>query len=131
MSIQKMFSYITTSFFGQKTMPKITPKIDIEDVEFGNVSKKIFEPNKDIDSNSNFESRLEYPDLELGFGPIVEFDSDNMYVDIYMLQKHKVVDNYISFIETIRYIVSPYSYKDKVSGILRDLFFVMRNENCN
>lgn len=130
MSIKKMFSHITSSFFGQKIMPKITPKIDIEDAESGNISK-MFEDTELNDSTSNFDSSLEYPDLELGFGPIVEFDSDNMYVDIYMLQKHKVVDNYISFIETIRYIVSPYSYKDKVSGILRYLLFVMRNENHN
>jgi hypothetical protein len=96
MALQEIMSKISVIFSLKKgnTIQKVYPKKTLSDIENGEKTKEDFNSEK---------QKCKYPDLELGLGPTIEAD----YTDIIVLQgfkTHKLVENYMSFIDTINYI---------------------------
>lgn len=55
----------------KKIIPKMEMEMEMEDIELGNVRREI----KEIYKTDNYlNSMIQNPDLELGFGPIVEIN---------------------------------------------------------
>lgn len=99
---------------------KITPKMELEDLELGNVSKKMVDMHKtNIYVDCEFKSILQNPDLELGFGPIVEINCGDVIVDMNAFEKCKIYDNYASFMESISYLATP--FKERSAVFFKDL----------
>lgn len=73
-----------------KTLHKIMPKFDSE---LENEQKKYFE--------FEFTDVLQTPDLELGFGPIVETTVDYVFVHVSIFEQYNV----LQFIDSITYLI--------------------------
>ena len=128
-NVGEMFARFTLDFFGlneKSKKRKIIPKAEFEDVELGNVVRKLEEmhmPENYIPEKSiycEFKSILQNPDLELGFGPIVEFDREDIFVDMNAFEKCKIYENYVSFMECISYLATP--LKDRSPAIFKDIY---------
>lgn len=54
-----------------------------------------------------------YPDLELGFGPIIDVShrSSEILIDIQGINQCNVIENYVSFMDSINYLLSPKNYE--------------------
>ena len=100
---------------------KITPKMELEDPELGNVNIQTIEIYKKEGymMDCEFKSVIQNPDLELGFGPIVEISSHDIIVDMKAFEKCKVYENYKSFIDSIVYLATP--FKDKTHVFFKDV----------
>lgn len=109
------------SFNENENITNVIPIMDLEDTELGKITKKIMEAHeKENYVDCEFKSIIQNPDLELGFGPIVEINSDNdVTVDITAFEKNNVYESYISFMETISYLTS--SYKNR-NELFKDLY---------
>lgn len=93
-----------------------------EDAELGNVripSIEIYK-NESYTINCEFKSIIQNPDLELGFGPIVEISSYGIIVDMTAFEKCRVYENYKSFIDSIIYLATP--FKDRSLVFFRDVY---------
>lgn len=121
---QEFITVIASGLFGLSEEPinkKIIPKMEFEDVELGNVTRKM----KEINNSEKyvcceFKSAIQNPDLELGFGPIVEINSGNVIVDMNAFEKCRIYENYVSFMESISYVASP--FKDSESVCFKDVY---------
>jgi hypothetical protein len=83
-------------------MNKVIPKKDLEDVELGNVKCR-YSP-----------SHINYPDLELGFGPIIEVESGDLFVGANSFDCQNVIHkNYASFMDMMDYLFTPLKVLDK------------------
>ena len=115
---------IASSFFtsSEETLSKkITPKMELDDVELGNVSRKVMAiHNSEKYIDCEFKSIIQNPDLELGFGPIVEINCGDVTVDMKAFEKCKIYENYMSFMESISYLATP--FKDRTSVFFKDLY---------
>lgn len=125
----EIITSFTLSFFGLNqnfNKGKIVPKIEFVDLELGEVisnsltnkTKEIHMMEKYVDCE--FKSIIEYPDLELGFGPIVEIDRENIFIDMNAFEKSKIYDNYASFMESVSYLATP--FKDRCPVFFKDLY---------
>jgi len=95
MAFQAFVSKISEKFFEQKKSknPVITP---ILDPELGNIihCKQV-------------SSECVYPDLELGFGPIIEANCGDVIINIQAFEQCRILENYVSFMEAITYLSMP------------------------
>jgi len=50
-----------------------------------------------------------YPDLELGFGPIIDVShrGSEILIDVQEISRCNILENYVSFIDAINYLLSP------------------------
>jgi hypothetical protein len=96
MSFQYIVSKISETFFEQSQL--VTP---ILDPELGNIVQCRHMTTKCI-----------YPDLELGFGPIIEANCGDVIIDIKAFEQYRILENYVSFIEAINYLSIP--IKDRI-----------------
>ena len=111
-----MFQEIMTSFgvnlfkMDERSMPnKVVPKRDLEDVELGNVTGR-YSP-----------SHINYPDLELGFGPIIEVESGYLFMDATTFNCQNVIHkNYTSFMDMIDYLFSPLKTIEKKFPVIME-----------
>ena len=96
MALQEFMSKISVIFSLKKenTVQKVYPKKSLSDIENGEKTKEDFNSEK---------QKCKYPDLELGFGPTIEADYDTI-IDSHGFKTHKLVENYMSFIDKINYI---------------------------
>ncbi len=121
---QNFITVITSGFFSsseEALSKKITPKIELDDVELGNVSRKVIAiHNSEKYVDCEFKSIIQNPDLELGFGPIVEINCSGVTVDMNAFEKCKIYENYLSFMESISYLATP--FKDRSSVFFKDLY---------
>lgn len=112
---QNFITVFVSELFGsdeEQKNNKISPKVEIDDVEFGNISIKPIEMHKkEYYSYCEFKNIIQNPDLELGFGPIVEFSCSDIIVDMDAFEKRGIYENYMSFIDSINYLVAP--FKDR------------------
>ena len=92
MSFQYIVSKISETFFEQKKKQSqlVAP---ILDPELGNIIHC-----------KNVNTKCIYPDLELGFGPIIEANCGEVIIDIKAFEQCRILENYISFIEAINYL---------------------------
>ena len=107
MLFQEIVKNIGSSFFTidePKKPQKIIPRVELEDAELGNVIKKI-----QSYQNNEFELRevLQNPDLELGFGPVVETTFDDVLVHVSIFEQ-----KYLPFIESINYLIKSCKTRD-------------------
>lgn len=116
---------ISSGLFGsteERQNIKITPKIETEDIELGNVSRRLIEIHqKENYAECEFKSIIQNPDLELGFGPIVEINCGNIIIDITAVLKNVgYIENYISFMESVSYLTNP--FKDRSNIFFKDVY---------
>ena len=92
MALQEFMSKISVIFSLKKenTVQKVYPKKSLSDIENGEKTK-----------DECTSEKCKYPDLELGFGPTIEAD---YIVESQGLKNHKLLENYMSFIDTINYL---------------------------
>jgi len=116
---QEFITVIVSELFSSDEEPKnkkIYPKVDIDDVELGNISRKVIEMHKkEHYAYCEFKNIIQNPDLELGFGPIVEFSRSDIIVDMNAFEKCGIYENYISFMESINYLVAPFKDREAIS----------------
>ena len=109
MAFQLFVSKISEKFFEQKKnkIPVVAP---IVDPELGNIiyCKKV-------------SSECVYPDLELGFGPVIEANCGDVIINIQAFEKCRILENYDSFMEAITYLSTP--IKDRI-GMNMQLSFI-------
>jgi hypothetical protein len=109
MAFQLFVSKISEKFFEQKKNknPVITP---ILDPELGNIihCKQV-------------SSECIYPDLELGFGPVIEANCGDVIINIHAFEQCRIIENYVSFMEAITYLSMP--IKDRI-GMNMHLSFI-------
>lgn len=122
---QEFISKISSGLFysdDNENKMKITPKLEFEDAELGNVSIPTIEIYKKegYTVDCEFKSIIQNPDLELGFGPIVEMTTHDIIVDMKAFEKCKVYENYKSFIDSIIYLATP--FKDRTKVCFRDVY---------
>lgn len=115
---QEFITAIASGFFGsieEQKNKKISPNMDLEDVELGNVPRKIKEiNNSEKYVECEFKSAIQNPDVELGFGPIVEINCECVIVDMNAFEKYMIYENYISFMESISYLTAHIYCKNRV-----------------
>jgi hypothetical protein len=109
MSFQSFVSKISGKFFGQKKNKNqcVSP---IMDPELGNIKHCI-----------QVSSECIYPDLEMGFGPIIEANCGDVIINIQAFEQCRILENYVSFMEAINYLSTP--IKDRV-GMNMHLSFI-------
>lgn len=97
MLFQHLVSTFNETYKKKSTLSKIAPKIDEEHKQ---------ETNTNIIKRKTINQKCTYPDLELGFGPIVEetYDNKDIIIDIQGFTQHQFLDNFVSFIESINYL---------------------------
>lgn len=126
---------ITSGFFDsneESKNKKIVPKMELDELELGNASRKVMEiHNSEKYIDCEFKSIIQNPDLELGFGPIVEMNCGEVIVDMNAFEKCKIYENYISFMESISYLATP--FKDRSPVFFKDLYpswnsYLIKNE---
>jgi hypothetical protein len=120
---QDFIEVIASGLFGKSENPdiKIIPKIESEDVELGHASRKVIEMHKtEKYMDCEFKSIIQNPDLELGFGPIVEINCGDVIVDMNAFEKCNIYENYISFMESISYLATP--LKERSYVFFRDMY---------
>ena len=98
MAFQSFVSKIIGKFFKQKKN-KIPVVTSILDLELDNI----------------------YPDLELGFGPVIEENCGDVIINIHAFEKYRILENYVSFMEAITYLSMP--IKDRI-GMNMQLSFI-------
>lgn len=97
MLFQHLVSTFNETYKKKSTLSKIAPKIDEEHKQ---------ETNTNIIKRKTINQKCTYPDLELGFGPIVEesYDNKDIIIDIQGFTQYQFLDNFVSFIESINYL---------------------------
>ena len=110
MLFQEIIKNIGSSFFiveEPKKSQKIIPKVDLGDVELGIKKKHTFQ-------NNAFELRevLQNPDLELGFGPIVETSFGDIFVHVSVFEPNNIYEKYLPFIESINYLITSFKIRE-------------------
>jgi len=95
MLFQHLVSTFNKTYEKKSTLSKIVPKIDQKQ-----------ETNTNIINRKTINQKCTYPDLELGFGPIVEesYDNKDIIIDIQGFTQYQFLDNFVSFIESINYL---------------------------
>jgi hypothetical protein len=110
-------SKINEKLFEKKknTLPLITPKLDVE------------QGNSFHCRQVNLNVKCVYPDLELGFGPIVEaeYGGADVIIDIQGFEKCNIIENYVSFMDAINYLSTP--MKDRLTMNMQ-LSFIFEEE---
>lgn len=119
---QDFIATIASGLFYTENKSKITPKMEFEDAELGNVSIPTIEIYKKegYTMDCEFKSTIQNPDLELGFGPIVEISCNDIIVDMNAFEKCKIYENYTSFIDSIIYLATP--FKDRSPVFFKDVY---------
>ena len=94
MALQEFMSTISVVFSLKKetTVQQVYPKKSLSDIENGEETKEDFNSEK---------QKCKYPDLELGFGPTIEADNNDI-LELKGLKNHKLLENYMSFIDQIK-----------------------------
>lgn len=115
----------------EKNNTKIIPKMEFEDAELGNIITQTFETyNKEgCTLDCEFKSIIQNPDLELGFGPIVEISCNDIIVDMKAFEKCKIYENYKSFIDSIIYLTTP--FKDRSHVFFIDVYPLWNRQLIN
>lgn len=120
MLFQRIVSTINETIYKEKkiTLLKIAPIIDKEQ-ETNMIKRK------------TLNQKCMNPDLELGFGPIVEetYDNENIIIDMQGFTQYQFLDNFISFIESINYLYA--SYRNKNSNEQNSLIALEEEETLN
>ena len=121
--VQEFIAVISSNFFGsgeETKHKKIAPKMEIEDIELGNIDTRMIEiAKKENDVAGEFKSIIQNPDLELGFGPIIESNCGNIIIDMNGFEKSMIYENYISIIESASYLAS--HLKDTSDVFFKDI----------
>lgn len=107
MLFQEIVKNIGSSLFTieeSKKPQKIVPRFELDEAELGNVIKKLHNyPNNDFE----LREELQNPDLELGFGPVVETTFGDVLVHVSIFEQ-----KYLPFIESIQYLIKSYKTRD-------------------
>jgi hypothetical protein len=97
-----ILTQLTASLFQQNEL-RFTPIIPIQDfvdLEIGNINEELSKYNLEIKTD-----RLDNPDLELGFGPIIETSNNHIIIRIQTTNSNNaIVDKYYSLFDSLTYI---------------------------
>jgi len=99
MALQEFMSKISVIFSlkNENTFQKVYPKKSLSDIENGEETK---------DECVSEKLKCKYPDLELGFGPTIEVDYKDDTIESHGFKNRKLLENYMSFIDQLKYIHS-------------------------
>ena len=87
----------------------VTPIPEMIDVELGNINTELHKYNLEMK-----DDRLDNPDLELGFGPIVEMTNNHIIIRMQKTNTNNhVIDNYYSLFDSLNYISMSYQHKER------------------
>ena len=121
-AIQEIITVIHSVLFNsnkkKESISKIVPSIDIE------MGEHIKDDYKRLTNNN----KLQNPDLELGFGPIVEIDEQDIIIDI-RKYNYTMIEDYISFIDSIHYLSLPLKDRNKIPLNISFIFNTKDNIN--
>ena len=121
-AIQEIITVIHSVLFNSKTkkelISKIAPSIDIE------MGEHIKDDYKRLTNNN----KLQNPDLELGFGPIVEIDEKDIIIDI-RKYNYTMIEDYISFMDSINYLSIPSKYRNTMPINISYIFDIKEKIN--
>jgi hypothetical protein len=121
-AIQEIITVINSVLFNsnkkKESISKISPSIDIE------MGEHIKDDYKLLTNNN----KLQNPDLELGFGPIVEIDEQDIIIDI-RKYNYTMIEDYISFIDSIHYLSLPLKDRNKIPLNISFIFNTKDNIN--
>lgn len=99
------------SFF-QTNEDKITPIIPIQDMDV-ELGANLHLPENVCNNLEMKQGKLDNPDLELGFGPIVEMSNKHIIIRMQSINDNNVVDKYYSLFDSLNYINMSLNNKNK------------------
>lgn len=88
----------------------ITPIQDFIDIELGG---NIHLPTSTYSNLEMKQDKLDNPDLELGFGPIVEMTNNHIIIRMQTNNNNAIIENYYSLFDSINYINMSYRNEKK------------------
>ncbi len=91
-------------FQSRPRFSSIIPIQEIVDIELGNINTELNKYNLEMRNE-----RLDNPDLELGFGPIVEMTTNHIIIQMQTINiNNHVIENYYSLFDSLNYISLSY-----------------------
>lgn len=96
-------------FQRDRRISPIIPVKELLDVEMGDINTELHKYNLEMKNES-----LDNPDLELGFGPIVEMNNSHIIIRIQTTVSNKhVIENYYSLFDSLNYMNMNYKFNNK------------------